>query len=265
MNKKRRQWIEGFARFGYTAKGVVYFTVGLLAAFAAWSGSRPEGNEGALRAILEQPFGRPLLAIVAFGLLGYSCWRFVQARYDTEGKGTKARGILQRLGYGASGLIHLGLAFACAKTVVYKIPSGDEQSQGFAETLLQQPFGKALVALVGVCLIGVALYRLYTVWSLSFKNNFRLWKMSPEERKFAINSGRLGIAARSVVFCLTGYFFLRASSEANPAQAGALKKSLLWVEQMGTWYLAVLAFGLIAYATYQMFLARYREINTAAV
>lgn len=48
-------WIERLARLGYTAKDLVYFIVGLLAAQAAFStGGQTTNTSGALEAILTQ-------------------------------------------------------------------------------------------------------------------------------------------------------------------------------------------------------------------
>ncbi|MGI9077232.1 MAG: DUF1206 domain-containing protein, partial [Gemmatimonadaceae bacterium] len=49
-------WIEGLARVGYAAKGVVYLVIGLLAAKAAFGpGGRTTDQHGAIRSILAQP------------------------------------------------------------------------------------------------------------------------------------------------------------------------------------------------------------------
>ncbi|HEV2129901.1 MAG TPA: DUF1206 domain-containing protein, partial [Longimicrobiaceae bacterium] len=112
-------WVEGLARLGYAAKGVVYLIVGGLAAQAALgSGGQTTGSEGALSTILRQPLGQVLLGAVAVGLAGYALWRFVQAALDPEHRGTDAKGIAIRLGYAISGVIHAGLAIEAARMVL---------------------------------------------------------------------------------------------------------------------------------------------------
>lgn len=263
ISAKQREWMESYARFGYMAKGVVYLTVGLTAGWAALNGVRPEGSEAALSTILEQPFGQAILLVVGVGLLGYSCWKFVQAIRDTEFKGTDASGILQRGGYAASGFIHLALAFFCGQAVwAGGQVSGGEGPQSLVAKLLNQPFGQALVGLVGLALIGVGLFRLHTAFSKAFRQRMHLEEMSERERTWAVRSGQFGIAARSVVFALTGYFFLKAAQAADASQAGALRESLMAIQDQGTWYLTAMALGLLAYAVHLVFLARYRHIET---
>ena len=82
------RWVEGMARVGYAAKGLVYLIVGLLAAQAAL---HPSDNiistTGALRAILRQPFGKFLLSLInkkackdsGAGLRHQRWWRITNA------------------------------------------------------------------------------------------------------------------------------------------------------------------------------------------
>ena len=264
ISQEQKEWMETYARFGYLAKGVVYLTIGLTAGCTASNGGRHEGSEAAISTILGQPFGQAILLILGVGLLGYSCWKFVQAVRDTEFKGTDASGLLQRAGYAVSGLIHLSLAFFCGQAaLVGGQTSGSQSTQSLAAKLLNQPFGQWLVGLVGLALVGVGLFRLQTAWSKSFQGKMRLDEMSGRETTWAVRTGQFGIAARAVVFALTGYFFLHAAQTADATKAGALGESLLAIQDQGTWYLMAMAVGLLAYAIYLGFLARYRQIGTS--
>ena len=83
------------ARCGYVAKGVVYLLIGGIAAkVAIGAGGAVTDQKGALQTILEQPYGlgRILLGAVTIGLFGFALWCRTQALFDTEGKGTTAKG-----------------------------------------------------------------------------------------------------------------------------------------------------------------------------
>ncbi len=56
------------------------------------------------KTIVNQPFAKFLLALVAIGLIGYVIWRFVQAIKDPENKGNDAKGLAVRIGYAVKGL-----------------------------------------------------------------------------------------------------------------------------------------------------------------
>src|SRR5207247_7944185 len=83
------------------------------------SGSRDGGAiadpRGVLATMARQPFGHLLLGATALGLSGYVLWRLVQACLDPERKGTKARGLLTRLGFAVSGVAYAALAVLAAR------------------------------------------------------------------------------------------------------------------------------------------------------
>ncbi len=104
--------METLARFGYVAKGFVYGEIGILALLAAFSlGGETTDTTGALHEIAAQPFGQILLALIAFGLVGYVIWRLIQAIKDPGDKGTDAKGIFTRLGYILSGISYAGAVY----------------------------------------------------------------------------------------------------------------------------------------------------------
>lgn len=163
-----RDWVVPLARFGYATKGTVYIIIGLLAALAAFNrGGRTTDSQGAFTEILSQPYGQLLLGAVAAGLVGYALWCFIQAVKDTENQGSKAKGIVIRLGYGAIGLIHTSLAFTAVQLMIGSRSSykGEESSREWTATLLAQPFGQWFVGTVGVAIIIAAIIQFYQAYT----------------------------------------------------------------------------------------------------
>ena len=106
-------WMERLARLGYATEGAVYSLIGLLAAGAAFgTGGRATGQHGALEVVAGSPFDGILLGLISIGFLGYALWRGVQAIADPDREGTDVRALGKRVGYGASALIYVGLAFS---------------------------------------------------------------------------------------------------------------------------------------------------------
>jgi hypothetical protein len=68
---------------GYPAKGVALALVGALLVYAAltFDPARAAGLDGALRTILDAPFGQVLLTLVALGIAAFGAFCFVRARY----------------------------------------------------------------------------------------------------------------------------------------------------------------------------------------
>jgi hypothetical protein len=264
-------WVEPLARFGYAAKGLVYFTIGWLAAqAAAGSGGRTTDTEGALHTLMIPPFGQIILGIVTIGLVGYALWRIVQALLDPlhSQEEVSIKRVLQRLGYAFSGLAYGGLAITAVKLILglASVTGGDGDSsntpQDWTARLLAQPFGQWIVGLGGLLTIGLGLSYLYQSYKLKFRDEFKLNEMNTTERFWTIRLGRFGIAARGVVFGVIGIFLMIAAWKFDPSEAIGLGGALqaLAEQPFGSWLLGAVAFGLIAYGIYSVLEARYRRI-----
>jgi hypothetical protein len=68
---------------GYVAKGVAYAIAGVLviAAAVTFDPAKARGLDGALRTLVQQPYGGLLLILVAAGIAAFAAFCFVQARY----------------------------------------------------------------------------------------------------------------------------------------------------------------------------------------
>ncbi len=258
-------WIERLARFGYASKGAVYFLVGLLAVQAAFGrGGKKTDTEGALKTLVQQPFGQVLLGLVAIGLMGYVLWRFVEAINDPENKGTDLKGIATRLSYLANGLAYAGLAWTAVQIIMGSATSdGGDSKKDWTARLLNQPFGQWLVGTIGVGVIAFGFYYLYKAFTAKFQRKLDLSELSNVERKWVIAICRFGLAARSIVFFLIGWFVIEAAYMAQASQVGGLDQALeaLSDQPYGPWLLTVVALGLMAYGVYMIVQARYRRLN----
>lgn len=258
-------WVEPLARCGYAAKGIVYLIVGLLAAQAAFTtGGKTTDTNGALETILDQPFGKVLLALVAIGLIGYALWRIVQTIFDPEhtGEPMKAKQLVQRLGYAFSASAYLGLALTAVKLITGNGKGNSNTTQDWTARLIAQPWGQGLVCLAGLVVIGVGLSYLYQAYKADFQRHFKRHQMSETERKWAKWLGQFGIAARGIVFSIIGLFLVLAALHDDATEAIGLGGALaaLARQPYGAWLLGIVALGLIAYSFYSLIEARYRRI-----
>lgn len=263
VSGETRKWIERLARLGYAALGVVYALVGILALQAAFTaGGRTTGTQGALLEIVTEPFGEVLLAIIALGLIGYALWQWVRGFMDPDGAGSDAKGLAKRTGYIISGIGYGALAVIAVQLIMGSGGGGGNSAQDWTARLMAQPFGRWLVGLIGLVVIGVGIYQLYKAYTAKFRQRFKLREMDQTEEKWATRSGRLGLGARGVVFGLIGIFFVQAAWQYDPDQAGGLGKALQTLAQQpyGPWLLGIVALGLVAYGAYSFALARYRRI-----
>src|SRR2546423_9546622 len=76
----RSDAFEWLARAGFVARGLIYGIIGILAIkLAVGAGGKTANQQGALKTIAQQPFGRGLLILVPIGLAGYAVWRVLRA------------------------------------------------------------------------------------------------------------------------------------------------------------------------------------------
>ncbi|MBD1396168.1 DUF1206 domain-containing protein [Pontibacter sp. JH31] len=262
-------WVKTFARIGLIAKGIVYCLVGTLAFMAAFEiGGRSEqsaGKTGVFRFIMEQPYGKVLLGIVALGMLCYTLWRFIQAIADTEDKGTDAKGIGRRIGYAFSGLVYGALAFTAAQLVMGNSSSGSSDSrQTLARELLAQPFGQWLLGAVAIGTMAVGIYQFYRAYSDMYMKKLQASRIKPEMRDTLVRAGKIGYIARGFVWLIIGYLLLQAALNSNFQKAGSSSQAFQFLEEnaYGSYLLGALALGLLSYGVFMFVRAKYEVINT---
>jgi hypothetical protein len=259
-------WIEILARIGYAAKAVLYGTIGYLAARAALgdSGGRATDTRGALRAVLDAPFGSALLLVIACGLAGYALWRLVEAITDPERRGTGAKALALRGGNAVRGIAHGALALAAFRLGIGHGGSGGSRGPGgWTARLFGLPAGEALVWIAAAGVAGYGAYQLSRAWQAKLGRHLALSRVSARTGAVLVAVCRFGLAARGAVFLVIGFFLGRAAARHDPHQAGGVRESLITLAGFGRWALGAVALGLIAYGVYQLVEARYRRIDLA--
>lgn len=83
MSETERKWAKWLGQFGIAARGIVFGLIGLFLVLAALhsEASEARGLGGSLATLAQQPFGPWLLGIVALGLVAYSVYSWIEARY----------------------------------------------------------------------------------------------------------------------------------------------------------------------------------------
>jgi hypothetical protein len=258
----RSRGFEWLARSGFLARGLIYGIIGILAIkLAVGAGGRTTDQQGALKTIAHQPFGKVLLILVAIGLAGYALWRLVHALLG-HGPEDSDSG-LERVAALASGIVYAGL---CAIAVEILLDSGSSGGSGDAPKttsgVLGWPAGTWLVGIAGGVLLGVGLYQGYRGISKDFLKDSKTEQMSPRVRDWIEWIGSFGHLARMVVFGLVGVFLIKAAIDYNPNKAVGLDGALAKLAQAsyGPFLLGIVAAGLMAFGVYSVSDSRYRRI-----
>lgn len=266
MNVTARSWIHDAARIGHLSTGVVYVVVGLVTlAAAVTSHVPPHSAQGALRHAFPGSLGTIALIGIGIGLIVDAIWQVVRAATDVDGGGRGVRGIADRIGWLFAGLAHLGLGVAAFRIAMGLRQSGSErQARGWTAFGLSLPFGRWLVAGVGIVTIGVALVLLVRAGRGDVDKRIDWQLMRPGARTVARVLGQFGMIARAIVYAVIGGFLLRAALEASARQTRGVAGAFRTIrdEPYGWVILAFIALGFIANGVLEFVRARYRRIET---
>jgi hypothetical protein len=248
--------MEVLTRIGYGTRGLIYFTMGILAVdVAVGKGGALASPEGAIAAIGKQPAGAIVLWAVLFGLISYALWGVVRAVFDPLHKGHDTKGLLARFGFLTSAF---GYAILVWPTYGYitgasKTASGSG-TQKLIGSIMAMPQGRWAIGLVGLAVLAGGLYQIYLGFKANFDRQFRTYDLNSEEAKVVTDVGRFGTAARGVVFSVVGGLISLAAYQANPSQPVGMDTALatLMRQPYGIWLLGIVALGLIAFGFYSM-------------
>jgi fumarate reductase subunit D len=258
-NSRGFEWL---ARSGFVARGLIYGIIGILAIkLAVGAGGTTTNQQGALKTIAHEPFGKVLLILVAIGLAGYALWRVMHALLGHGPEDSDSR--FERLAALGSGIVYAGLCAIAIEILVSSSSSGGSSNTSKTTAgVLGWPAGTWLVGIAGAVLIGVGLYQGYRGLSKDFLKDSKTEQMSPRVRNWIEWIGSFGHLARMVVYGLVGAFLIKAAIDYNPNNAIGLDGALAKIAHApyGPFLLAIVAAGLIAFGVYSLSDARYRRI-----
>lgn len=258
-----RPWVRRLVRLGYAAKGVIFLLVGALALqLALGDGGRLTDQQGVLAYVLQLPFGTPLLAMIAVGLLAYAFWEITGAFVEpVRGDGATAwASRALRVGKGA---IYGGVGWQAMRIVLGAGQRRSRGPEGYARDAMQWPLGDWALVLAGLGLAGYGVHQVWMAWQARFDDDMDRQQLRREGLGWVLEVGRAGIGARGVVFAVMGLLLARAGMNRRPSQAGGMADALatLLSQPFGGWLLAAIAAGLVCYGVWQLLHARYARLQ----
>jgi hypothetical protein len=258
-------WFERLERFGFVVRGLIYIIIGVLALqLAAGAGGAATNPTSAIALIGRQPQGQLLLALVAAGLAGYSLWGFVRAILDPLGRGSDAKGLLVRAGFLFSGVSYGLLLIPTVLTLLDKpAATATGGATGVPTSLTSGPLGKWLIVGFGLFWVALGASQVAAAYRAHFTRDLKTVTMSAKEVRLATWLGRIGFAARGVVFGLVGVIILQTvfapGAKQPPGFDGAL--TALVRAPYGQALLAAVAIGLILFGVYSALCAKWNKIG----
>jgi hypothetical protein len=266
--RSRGEALTSAGRAGFTARGVVYVLIGVLAVRVAIGDSGDQADrQGALHQIAKQPFGTALLWALAVGFACMTLWRAAQAVIGGDGKsagGDDKKEIGSRL-LNAGRAVFYG--FVCWGTATYAAGSGssgssDKKSEDWTASALKLPGGRWLVAVVGCGFIIVGVVLAVRAARRKFLKKLETGRMGRRTRTAVTVSGTAGGIARGAVFAGAGVFIVVAAVRFDPKKAKGMDDTLRSFADTaaGPWLLVAIAVGLVLFGVFSFASARWRRL-----
>jgi hypothetical protein len=259
-------WFERAVRIGHAAKAVVFGGLGFLAARVAF-GEHDETPDfpGTLEALAGSPLNVLFLGLLALGLLAYAGWRLIYAVAGPAEAGNGVRGWAARaimLGVGVTyagfGVYALGLLFGLRR----ENDGIDDETAG----ILALPFGTWIVGAIAAGVVIAGLHELFVAFSARFREEFAHARLRRWERGLVLVVGWWGHAARGAIYCVAGYFGVKAAAEYDASEARGFADTLwaIAAQPYGAVALLFVAAGLGAFGLYAALLALHRHVPDAS-
>ncbi|MGY1824294.1 DUF1206 domain-containing protein [Geodermatophilus sp. SYSU D00079] len=259
--------LEHLARVGLIAYGVVHVLLAWLALQLAWSGGSGESADqsGALATVAEQPLGRPLLWVIAIGMIALALWQAAEVlrwRSGLSASGdARKKAVTKIVKSVAKAVVYAALAVLALRFATGGGQSSAGEQQQQTAGVFGWPGGRWLVGLVGLVVIGVGAYHVYKGVSKRFLKQIDLAQAPTRTRQLVEKLGLVGFPAKGVALGLVGGLLVYAAVTFDPAKASGLDGALRTVldAPFGQVLLTLVALGIAAFGAFCFVRARYPE------
>lgn len=261
--------VERLTRLGWIAKGVVYTLMGGAAISIAQSGSQSNEGEaspkGALDTVVDQPFGRVIVGVLAIGLALYCIWRILSVAVIRTNSG---EAWLDRIGYSFSAAFYGVLTFVAARAAINGVdPERDNTVERWSQRAMEWNFGRWLVGIAGVVTLAVGIFFIVKKGIMrSFVDDLTgVDGDHPDDtvERILVASGVVGWIGRGVVTGLVGFFVTRAAWRFDPDEASGFDAALRRLADSGTGsvFVWIAGVGLVVYGAYCLMSHRRRRLK----
>jgi hypothetical protein len=258
--------LEHLARIGLIAFGVVHLLVAWLALQLAWGGGGKSADQsGAMRTLSESPVGKPVLWVVAVGLIALAVWQAAEVFRWRGGWSASGKARTKALRKSGNALVKAAVYVALAVLAIrFALGSGKSSSQQQQETtagVFGWPGGQFLVAAAGLVLIGVGAWHIRKGFNKHFLKQIDTSDASPSALRLVTRLGQVGFPAKGVALALVGGLLGYAAITFDPSKAQGLDGAMRTILEApyGRILLTLVAVGIAAFGAFCFVRARYPE------
>jgi hypothetical protein len=255
------EWIDKAARIGLVAYGVVHLLIAWLAVQLALGDKEGSADsQGAVQQLNEQPFGQALVWALAIGMFLLAVWQALEALFgyrDEEGF-TQVR---KRVTAAGKAVVYVVIGISAVHAATGSTTSKKNGTDSTTAKVMDWPGGQAIVAAVGIAIIGIGGYLVHRAWTEKFAKHINAEGKSGDTGTAYLWFGKAGYTAKGVTFGIVGALFMYAALTHDPKKSGGLDQALHKVLQQpfGPFLLILIAAGLACYGLFCF--ARARHFN----
>ena len=243
--ESRFQW---FTRLGFLGRGLLYILIGVL----ALGTGRTEDLTGALE-YLGQGTGRILLIGIAAGMAAYGLWRLSDAAFGIENPGNDGKALRKRAAAGGIGLVYLYLCYKAVR-ILLAGEAGTMTPHEQADTVLDLPGGSIILGCAALFLAIAGVVQIRKSGKCTFLHRLDARAQAPLPKWL----GRIGYAARGVVFLTIAYLIGKAAVDGRSHEAGGMEQALDFFSGPVLW---AVAGGLMLFGAFSIVEAVFRRIH----
>jgi hypothetical protein len=251
-------WMDRGIRFGMVVYGIVHLLIAWLAIQLALGQHQTNASQkGAMQELAKQPFGPVLLWLVAIGMFVLTLWRALEAVVGHE-EYDGAKRWRKRAVSAFKAILYGYIAFLALQ---YAVGSGSSSggSSSYTAKLMNQPFGRWLVGLVGLGIIVYGIQYARRGWTEKFMENLDARGTSGDVGTAYRWIGKVGYIAKGIAFMIIGGLFVAAAVTHKAKKSGGLDQALHTVLQQpyGKFLLILIGLGIACYGLFCFARARH--------
>ena len=247
--------LEWMARAGFIMNGVLHLLIGWIAIrIATGSGGGEASNTGALAEIASAPGGQFLLwaGAVAFGAL--AIWQAIEAAIGSDETSDRVKAA-------AKAVVYASLGVTTATFAAGGSSSDSEKSSSTTADLLGSGWGKGLLVVAGLALVGVGAYHVYKGATKKFVEDLERTSGGKVGQAIIV-TGMAGYIAKGIALGILGALIVLAVFTHDPEKAGGLDSALRTIgeQPFGQVLLVLTGVGIALYGLYSFGRARYARM-----
>ncbi|OUM43410.1 DUF1206 domain-containing protein [Arthrobacter sedimenti] len=248
------------ARAGYVAAGFLHFLIGLIALGLATGGSGSADQSGAIGQMAGSPGGTFLLWFCFIGCIALALFQLSEVFLGAKGASDKDK-LKFRLKSGGQAVIYAVIGATFGKYALGGSSNSSSSTKSLTASLMSNPAGAALLLAVGVGILAVAGYFIYSGGTRRFLK--KLTGLPGGSAGSAVVAlGTAGYIAKGIALGVLGILVIVATVTNDPEKSTGLDGALkaLRDQPFGPWLLGAVALGLMAYGVFMVVRSKYQRM-----